>query len=478
MGRMLRKMTTACLAVALLAAGIISLAQPAQAATAKAWEKKDGKFYDSAGKEVEGVVAKGMDVSEWQSLINWDRVKESGQIDFAFIRVAHGNGMDKWYDRNLREANRVGIPVGVYFYSLAKTATQAKKDAATTINAIKEYKITYPVVIDVEDKTQLTLTNARRTKIVQTFADEVRAAGYQPMIYCNTDWASKYINMASLNGVDTWIAEWSRYTPSVSRDIWQVTDKGKVDGIGGAVDLDFAYKTYGASASSAGWIKSSKGYQYQLSNGDLVKSRFKTISGKKYYFDASGYRVTGFKTIDGKSYYFDKNGVMKTGWLTIEGAKYYFNARGVMAKAKWQKTNGKRYYLGKDGKMKTGWLTLNGKKYYLDAKGVMQTAWVQLDNAWYFFNNSKDLGVMLRNEWVQWKGSWYFLKKSGKMKTGWLNWNGNRYYLRQGGDMRVGWLKYKGKYYYFDKNGVMLRSTTRRIDGKKYQFDEKGVWVK
>ena len=474
----------ACLAGTMLAAGILSPAQPAQAAV-KAWEKKNGKFYNSAGRAVSGVVAKGMDVSEWQSLINWDRVKESGQIDFAFIRVAHGSGMDKYYDRNLAGANRVGIPVGVYFYSMAKTVTQAKKDARTTINAIKDYKITYPVVIDIEDKTQESLTTARRTSIVQAFADEVRAAGYQPMVYCNTYWVQKYLNMAGLQGVDAWIAEWrSDPDPGISRDIWQVTDTGRVDGIGGAVDLDFAYKTYGGRPvvnDDEGWVKTSKGYQYKLSTGQYVKDGFKTINGKTYHFDSAGYRATGFKTIDGKSYYFNKYGVMKTGWRSIDGAKYYFDAKGVMAKERWQDKKGKWYYLSKNGKMRTkkGWLTVNGERYYLDASGIMQTGWIQLKGIWYFMGNTNNrLGVMYKKEWVKSNGDWYYLKKNGQMKKGWLNWRGNRYYLKKDGDMRVGWLKYKGKYYYFDSSGAMLRSTTRTIDGRVYQFNAKGVWIK
>ena len=296
MGKFFKKLTATCLAGVLLTAGILTPVQPAQAA-AKAWEKKNGKYYNSAGAAVPGVVAKGMDVSVWQGLIDWNKVKASGQIEFAFVRVAHGSGMDLYRDRNLSEANRVGIPVGVYFYSTAQTTAQAKKDAATTINAIKKYEITYPVVIDIEDNSQLSLTTTRRTKIVQTFADEVRAAGYQPMIYCNTNWAKQYINMSGLQGVDAWIAEWSaNYTKSIPRDVWQVSDKGSVSGISGDVDLDFAFKQYGSGSTTAQevWEKTSEGYQYKLSSGKYVKDQFKTIDGKVYYFMLHLLRVPGF----------------------------------------------------------------------------------------------------------------------------------------------------------------------------------------
>lgn len=478
MGRIFKKLTAACLAGVLLTAGILTPIQPAQAAV-KAWEKKNGKYYNSAGAVVPGVLAKGMDVSVWQGLINWDKVAASGQIEFAFIRVAHGSGLDIYRDRNLSEANRVGIPVGVYFYSEAKTVAQAEKDAQTTINAIKKYKITYPVVIDIEDDSQLSLTTTRRTKIVQAFADKVREAGYQPMIYCNTYWAKQYINMSGLQGVDAWIAEWApNYTKSIPRDVWQVTDKGSVSGINGDVDLDFAFKQYGTSkpVQQDEWEKTSEGYRYKLSSGQYVKDQFKTIDSKVYYFNSSGYRVTGLQTIDGKSYYFNNSGVRQTGWKTIGGARYYFGKDGAMLKASWLKYKKNWYYLGKNGKMQTGWITVNKVRYYLDSSGIMQTQWKQLNGVWYYF---KDSGAMASYEWVQWKGEWYFLKKSGQMKTSsWLNWKGNRYYLKSTGVMKVGWLQTKGKYYYFDTSGAMLRSTTRVIDGKSYTFNAKGVWVK
>lgn len=477
MKKLWKRLTAVCLAGMFLTGGVLSEVQPAQAAVT-AWSKYNGKYYNSSGKVVPNVVAKGMDVSYWQGLIDWEKVKASGQIEFAFVRVAHGNGMDTYYERNLAEANRVGIPVGVYFYSYAKTVTQAAKDAQTTINAIKQYKITYPVVIDIEDNSQLSLSNNRRTQIVQTFADAVRAAGYQPMVYCNSYWAKYYINMSGLQGVDSWIAEWSdNYTSSISRDIWQVTDKGKVSGINGNVDLDFAFKQYGAPVITAGWVKADGKYKYRLSDGNFVTNEFRTINGKTYYFDSSGYRASdGFRTINGKTYYFGSAGVMKTGLRNINGAKYYFNKNGVMAQNKWVKVNKKRYFARPNGKMKTGWLTWEENRYYLNKSGVMQTGWVKIKKIYYYFD--RNTGAMVRSQWVDVNGSRYFVKKTGQMKTGWLTWEGNRYYLKSDGVMRIGWLKYKGKYYYFNESGIMLRNTTVDIDGKSYRFNARGVWKK
>ncbi len=477
MRKIWKKLTAVCLAGMFLAGGTLSQVQPVQGAI-QAWSKYNGRYYNSTGQVVPNVVAKGMDVSVWQGMINWDQVRIGGQIEFAFVRVAHGGGMDLYYQRNLAEANRVGIPVGVYFYSTAKNVTQSERDAQTIINAIRNYKITYPVVIDIEDKVQEDLTNARRTKIVQAFADKVRAAGYQPMIYCNTYWAKNYINMSGLQGVDAWIAEWvPNADASVPRDIWQVSDKGKVSGISGAVDLDFAFKKYANGISGPKWVKVDGRYKYQLSSGEFVTNGFYTINGKTYYFDSSGFRAAGgLKKIGGKTYYFGTAGGMKTGMKTINGSKYYFNEKGVMAQNKWVKYKKKKYYATASGKFKKGWLTLGGNKYYMDSSYVMQTGWTQIKKIWYYFDNST--GAMLRRQWIDVNGARYFVKKNGQRKTGWLTWEGNRYYLKKDGVMRIGWLKYKGKYYYLNENGIMLRNITVNIDGKDYRFNNKGVWKK
>lgn len=52
---------------------------------------------------------------------------------------------------------------------------------------------------------------------------------------------------------------------------------------------------------------------------------WRTINGKKYYFDKNGNKVTGLKKIGEDKYYFNKNGVMQTGLKKIKNKKYYFD---------------------------------------------------------------------------------------------------------------------------------------------------------
>ncbi len=97
-------------------------------------------------------VANGIDVSEHNGEIDWEKVKETQ--DFAFIRVGYrgyGNGEiyeDKYAADNLKNANKAKIPVGVYFYTQAVTAKEAEDEADFVYDIIKKYNIDLPVMID------------------------------------------------------------------------------------------------------------------------------------------------------------------------------------------------------------------------------------------------------------------------------------------------------------------------------------------
>ena len=55
----------------------------------------------------------GIDVSEWQREINWQKVADSG-VSFAMIRATHGLKRDAYFVKNMEAALEAGISVGVY----------------------------------------------------------------------------------------------------------------------------------------------------------------------------------------------------------------------------------------------------------------------------------------------------------------------------------------------------------------------------
>ena len=149
-----------------------------------------------------------------------------------------------------------------------------------------------------------------------------------------------------------------------------------------------------AEAATGKWKQTAGGYQYVSSDGTYPKSAWKTIDGKKYYFNAKGYSVTGWKTIGKKKYYFSAKGVLQTGWKKIGGKKYYFSKKGVMQTG-WKTIGKKRYYFSAKGVLQTGWKKIGGKKYYFDKKGVMQTGWMTDGKKRYCFDAKGVLQICL-----------------------------------------------------------------------------------
>ena len=193
---------------------------------------------------------KGIDVSQWQGTINWNLVKNDG-VQFAFLRAGFGkNNIDTTYHRNAREANRVGIPIGLYWFSYALNVDMARKEAQYAVQAAKNYKITYPIAFDLEydtvsyaSKKGVTITKSLATQMAKAFCEEVKRLGYIPMVYTNLDYLNRYFDRSQLP-YDLWYAHYASKAAIADKEIWQYSSKGKVAGISGNVDMNYGYKDY------------------------------------------------------------------------------------------------------------------------------------------------------------------------------------------------------------------------------------------
>lgn len=482
---------------------------------ATGWRKVQGSWHyftsngywidQSKYSRYENGTLKGVDVSKWQGDINWQSVKQDG-IQFAFVRLGYTvnyQNLDPYYEKNMREAKAAGIPVGVYYYSKATTVETAIKEAQFTIDHMSGYLVSYPVVIDIEDAVQQNLGKDKLAEIIKAFCNEIRAAGYTPMLYTNENWYRNYINMNALSGEEFWIARYNYYyDTAIPRGIWQSSSESRVNGISGNVDIDFGYKDYtkivtprteaisGYTKSGGRWMEDSIGKWYQYNGGGYPANKWERISGKWYWFDKRGYMTTGWQEIYGLWYYMDNTGVMQTGWQDIGRNRYYLSGSGAMVADSWFRDSGKWYYLSSSGAMVKGWLKLGSGWYYLNSTGVMQTGWQRVGSSWYYLNGSgvmqtgwqkiggawyylNSSGVMLTGWQKLWGTTWYYMNSSGVMQTGWQNIGRSRYYLNSSGAMVTGWLQTGGKRYYLNNAGVMLTGR-QYIDGKYYYFESDG----
>lgn len=192
---------------------------------------------------------KGIDVSKWQDTINWKKVSSSG-IDFAMIRSSFGStDVDIKLKQNVKGCEKYDIPYGFYHYTYAKTVAEAKKEARFFLKTIKNYSPEYPLVLDIEESFYNSMSRKQVTDIITAFMSELENAGYYAMIYSSAKFLTDNTYMDKLTKYDIWIACWGDEERLISNydyhyGMWQYSSTGKVSGIDGEVDLNYAFKDY------------------------------------------------------------------------------------------------------------------------------------------------------------------------------------------------------------------------------------------
>lgn len=190
---------------------------------------------------------KGIDVSQYQEIINWEKVKP--QIDFAILRLGwignyDNHTLDSYFNRNYEECKRLNIPFGIYVYNYCRTV-EAVESAIKWIKKIMSNKsIELPIFIDMEDKSIENETKEKLTVICEYFCEEIKKLGFKAGVYANRNWYVNYLNKNRLyNKYTLWIAHYTNETEKYKGeyDIWQNSSKGKIEGIKGNVDTNYLY---------------------------------------------------------------------------------------------------------------------------------------------------------------------------------------------------------------------------------------------
>lgn len=205
------------------------------------------------------VILKGIDVSEHNGVIDWQRVKNDGNVDFVMIRAGYGqNVVDTRFHYNAKSCNDLGIPIGVYWFSYATNAIAAEREAMSCLNTIANYKIDYPVAFDFEDDSVRVCKNAGvvikdktfATQLALNFLGVIEKAGYVACNYMNPAYLNQYFDINKLSKYPIWLAQWPYGVPNLTKRpvqnpvIWQYSSRGKVLGILTEVDLNVSYFDY------------------------------------------------------------------------------------------------------------------------------------------------------------------------------------------------------------------------------------------
>ena len=167
----------------------------------------------------------GIDVSQWQGKIDWEKVKADG-IDYAFIRVGYrGYGKagtlssatkDTYFDTNIKNALAAGVKVGVYIFSQAITVKEAQEEADYILKYINGYNISMPLIMDYEYASDASdggrlktakLSKTAATNICMAFCERIAASGYTPMVYANKSMLTDQLNAQTITnaGYRVWL---------------------------------------------------------------------------------------------------------------------------------------------------------------------------------------------------------------------------------------------------------------------------------
>lgn len=191
----------------------------------------------------------GIDISKWQEDIDFEKIKNAG-VEFIIIRIGTAAGRDGEYildpkfERNITEANKYNIPVGLYYYSYADSIEHAVNDAEWVLNQIKGkgYKIDLPITFDWENWNTFNSYNMSFYKLsacAEAFLDLCEEQGYKGMLYGSKNYLEQIWFPTEY---PIWLAHYTEKT-NYTGDymIWQLCEDGKIDGIENAVDINVLY---------------------------------------------------------------------------------------------------------------------------------------------------------------------------------------------------------------------------------------------
>lgn len=247
---------------------------------------------------------KGIDVSEFNNYIDWSKVKKAG-IDFALIRSTFGvesqSQIDAQYFQNAQGCVKNNIPFATYHMAYFVNEQTAKAEANFAIKKANEYKqyIKF-IVLDLEDDSERYAKsigcNPDWTSCTIAFLEQIKSAGYVPVLYSNQTWLTTKLNYNKIKNYKLWYAAPYVSKPAYTCAIWQYDWKGKVSGINGNVDMDYLYddSLFTATSTTATTIDDKTKFlntarSYIGKNGAYV---CKTKLGLKVVVDWCAYAVS------------------------------------------------------------------------------------------------------------------------------------------------------------------------------------------
>ena len=213
----------------------------------------DKKLYYFDANGVQQKATFGIDVSKYQTNIDWEQVKKAG-VEFVIIRIGYrgyGTGtlvLDPMFEQHFTNARNAGLKVGVYIFSQAINEDEAKEEGFACAYVLNGRKLDYPIYFDTEASGASNgsgradnLSVDVRTNCAVAFCEEVKAQGYQPGVYASTLWFEKRLNFNQLKGYSIWNAHYNVSSSRIPCDLWQGSCTARISGYNGDLDVNISY---------------------------------------------------------------------------------------------------------------------------------------------------------------------------------------------------------------------------------------------
>lgn len=124
---------------------------------------------------------------------------------------------------------------------------EVNEEAQFILKNIDGKEIKYPIVFDLEKIKYDTartdnLTRDEITNMMLEFCKIIEKSGYVPCIYGNAKTFTTKTKLELFNNYCKWYADYQKEPLyPYEFDMWQYTEKGKIDGVEGDVDIDIYF---------------------------------------------------------------------------------------------------------------------------------------------------------------------------------------------------------------------------------------------
>lgn len=188
----------------------------------------------------------GIDISHHQGVIDWQVVAQSGMVKFAYIKASEGaSHQDTKHKYNTEQARAAGIAVGSYHYFLPEVPIEQQYN-----NFMQMVDITTQDLIPVIDVEERALKPSKQIcDSLKKFTALIEAQwGVRPIIYTHQRYYNTMLQQSFDNQI-LWIARYGiyKYKPHPTLEdnrqccVWQYSNRGRIEGIEGDVDLNTLY---------------------------------------------------------------------------------------------------------------------------------------------------------------------------------------------------------------------------------------------